>query len=196
VNCIQTSIPGVVIIEPRIFGDDRGFFFESYSAHRFTSQGMPAVFVQDNHSMSRRDTVRGLHYQLKHAQAKLCRVIRGEVLDVAVDIRRGSPTFGKWIAVVLSEENRREVYIPAGFAHGFRVLSDTAEFLYKCDDYYAPDDEYGIAWDDPELGIDWGQPASPILSPKDLKLPRLAEIAPDLFPRYVADRDATGNKER
>ena len=180
---IETSLPGVCLLEPRVFADARGFFFESYHQRLLAGLGITGSFVQDNHSGSGRDTLRGLHYQLAHPQAKLCRVVRGEVLDVAVDIRRGSPHFGRWTAVRLSEENRRQVYIPPGFAHGFLVLSETAEFLYKCDEFYYPDDQHGIAWDDPTIGIEWGI-TEPILSEKDRKNPRLAELSADLLPTY------------
>ena len=169
---IPTSIPEVVIIEPHIFRDGRGYFFESFSEQRFA----------ELESRSSYGVVRGLHFQLPHhAQAKLVRVVRGRVLDVAVDVRAGSPTFGKHVAVELSEDNHRMLFLPRGFAHGFSVLSDEAVFQYKCDNYYAPDAEGAIAWDDPALGIDWQLPAEAIcLSEKDSKHPRLAE-APQLF---------------
>ena len=179
---IPTSIPEVVIIEPRIFRDGRGYFFESFSEQRFAELVTPTHFVQDNESRSSYGVVRGLHFQLPpHAQAKLVRVVRGRVLDVAVDVRVGSPTFGKHVAVELSEDNHRMLFLPRGFAHGFSVLSDEAIFQYKCDNYYAPDAEGAIAWDDPALGIDWQLPAEAIcLSEKDSKHPCLAE-APQLF---------------
>lgn len=186
-HSIETSLPGVLIIEPRVFSDERGFFFESYNLQRFEEVGITARFIQDNHSKSVRNTLRGLHYQCKHPQAKLCRVVQGEVLDVAVDIRRGSPTFGKWISVLLSAENKRQIYLPPGFAHGFAVLSETAEFLYKCDEFYHPGDEHGIAWDDPEIGIEWGV-SDPLLSPKDSRNPKLSEAEPDNLPLYVSER--------
>jgi dTDP-4-dehydrorhamnose 3,5-epimerase len=181
---IETEIPGVLILEPRVFGDERGFLFESYHLERFAALGVTSQFVQDNHSRSCRNTLRGLHYQLAHPQAKLCRVVRGEVLDVVVDIRRGSPAFGKWVSVLLSEDNKRTVYIPRGLAHGFLVLSESADFLYKCDDYYHPDDQYGIAWNDAQIGIDWPLPGAPILSEKDERLPRLADVSPDHLPLF------------
>ncbi len=181
---LETELPGVVIVEPRVFEDARGFFFESYHARRFAEAGIPAVFVQDNHSCSSRGTLRGLHYQLRQPQAKLCRVVRGEVLDVAVDIRRGSPTFGRSVTTVLSAENRRQLFVPRGFAHGFVVLSETAEFLYKCDDFYAPGDERGIAWNDPALAIDWGWDGVPLLSPKDAQNPCVGELSPEDLPVY------------
>ena len=180
---LETAIEGVAIIRPRVMGDMRGFFFESYHAAKFAQLGIRDTFVQDNHSNSRRGTLRGLHYQLPHAQAKLCRVIRGEVLDVAVDIRRGSSTFGKWTSAVLSAENKYQVYVPRGFAHGFVVLSEEAEFLYKCSDFYDPSSEHGVFWQDPQLGIQWGV-TEPLISEKDSQYPRLAEISQKLLPAY------------
>jgi dTDP-4-dehydrorhamnose 3,5-epimerase len=173
---IPTPLPGVCILEPKVHGDARGFFFESYHAADLEALGIEGRFVQDNHSRSVRGTLRGLHYQLANPQAKLCRVILGAVLDVAVDLRRGSPHFGEWTSVVLSAQNRRQLYVPRGFAHGFLVLSESAEFLYKCDDFYAPGDEYALAWDDPQVGIRWELSAPPLLSEKDARAPRLAEI--------------------
>ena len=178
---IETALPGVYILEPRVFEDSRGFFMESYNQQRFEELGITARFVQDNHSCSVRGTLRGLHYQLRHPQAKLCRVIRGEVLDVAVDIRPGSPHFGRSASVLLSADNKRQIYIPRGFAHGFVVLSETAEFLYKCDEVYYPDDQCAIAWDDPALGIEWGV-QDPILSEKDRANPRLEELDSERLP--------------
>jgi len=172
---IETGIPEVFIIKPRVFRDPRGFFLETYHAVKFSQLGIHDHFVQDNHSQSRKNTLRGLHYQLQHPQAKLCRVVRGETLDVAVDIRRGSPTFGKWVSAVLSAENMHQIYVPVGFAHGFVVLSDEAEFLYKCSDFYDPADERGVFWGDPDLRIDW-QVSDPILSEKDARNPRLSDI--------------------
>jgi dTDP-4-dehydrorhamnose 3,5-epimerase len=170
VNIIQTSIPDVLIIEPAIFGDERGFFFESYNQKALAEQaGINQAFVQDNHSRSAKNVLRGLHYQVKQTQAKLVRVIAGEAFDVAVDIRKSSPTFGKWVGVMLSAENKRLLWIPQGFAHGFVVLSESAEFLYKATDYYAPQHERSIVWNDPELAIDWPLQGEPILSQKDLK---------------------------
>ncbi len=179
---IPTAIPGVVILKPRIFGDSRGYFFESFSQREFEANVCRTAFVQDNESKSTCGVLRGLHFQRgKYAQSKLVRVVRGRVLDVAVDIRRGSPHFGQHVAVELSEENRLQLFIPRGFAHGFVVLSDEAIFQYKCDNYYAPQSEAGVAWNDPALGIDWQVPAEKIiLSDKDRKHPELAE-APDLF---------------
>lgn len=165
---IRTDIPDVVIIEPRVFEDARGFFLESYNKLRFQEAGLDVEFVQDNHSCSVKGTLRGLHYQIQHPQGKLARVIRGRVYDVAVDLRRRSPTFGRWVATELSETNRRQMYVPPGFAHGFCVLSDVAEFLYKCTDYYFPEFERTLAWNDAELGIQWPVSA-PLLSAKDQK---------------------------
>lgn len=185
---IETDLPGVVLIEPQVFGDARGFFLESYHAQKFRALGIDNYFVQDNHSLSRRGTLRGLHYQLNSPQAKLCRVIRGEVLDIAVDIRRGSPTFGQWTGAVLSAENKLQIFIPAGFAHGFVVLSDEAEFLYKCDEFYSPQDERGVLWNDPQIGIDWQlqkfRIEQPLLSEKDRALLPLGEIAREDLPQF------------
>lgn len=174
---IKTDIEGVVIIEPRIFEDERGYFFEAFSEREFAEQVCDCKFVQDNESRSSYGVVRGLHFQQSpHAQSKLVRVIKGRVLDVAVDIRQGSPTFGKHIAVELSDENHRQVFIPRGFAHGYAVLSDEAIFTYKCDNYYAPKSEGAIAWNDSTLAIDWQIPAEDvILSEKDKKHPAFAE---------------------
>jgi dTDP-4-dehydrorhamnose 3,5-epimerase len=180
---VETQIPGVVLIRPQVHTDARGFFFESYHQGKLAECGIRESFVQDNHSRSSRHTLRGLHYQLKHPQAKLCRVVEGEVLDVAVDIRRGSPCFGRWVSAVLSAENKQQILIPRGFAHGFLVLSESAEFLYKCTDFYYPDDEHGVAWNDPELNIAWNS-TDPILSAKDRAYPVLRAIAADFLPRY------------
>lgn len=163
-----TDLPGVVIIEPKVFGDDRGFFYESFNEQRFAeATGQRVNFVQDNHSRSARNVLRGQHYQIQQAQGKLVRVIMGEVYDVAVDIRKSSPHFGRWTAVRLSAENRRQLWIPPGFAHGFVVTTDYAEFLYKTTDYWAPQHERCIRWDDPALGIDWPLDGEPVLSAKD-----------------------------
>lgn len=164
---ISTSLPGVFILEPRVFGDERGFFLESYSEKVFAELGIPDRFVQDNHSSSRRNVLRGLHYQIKHVQGKLVRVAEGEILDVAVDLRRASPTFGGWEAVRLSGENKRMLWIPVGFAHGFRVISERADVLYKATDYYAPEFERTLAWNDRDLKIDWALDSEPIVSAKD-----------------------------
>ena len=181
---IETTLPGVWVFEPQVFGDARGFFLETYSARRMAEFGIKYEFVQDNHSLSSQNTLRGLHYQLEHPQAKLCRVVRGSVLDVVVDIRVGSPHFGHHFAVELSAENKRMIYVPRGFAHGFLVLSDEAEFLYKCDDFYAPGDEYGLNWADPALEIEWNLRGEPNLSGKDRIAPFLSEIAIDKLPRF------------
>lgn len=183
--CEKTSIPGVLLFTPKVFGDPRGFFLQTYQTKAYAAAGLGRVFVQDNLSRSCRDTVRGLHYQLKHPQAKLVSVLRGAVLDVAVDIRRGSPTFGQFVAAELSEENHRQFFIPEGFAHGFRVLSDTADFFYKCTDFYTPGDEYGVRWSDPDIGIPWGEGlSSPVVSHKDMKSPCLAEVPLEKLPKY------------
>lgn len=176
---IETEIQGLFIIEPDVYGDIRGYFFESFSKKRFEEQtGINVDFVQDNESRSTYGVVRGLHFQRPpHAQAKLVRVVSGRVLDVAVDLREGSPTYGKHVAVELSGENHRQVFIPKGFAHGFSVLSEEAVFQYKCDDYYAPETEGAVAWDDPDIAIDWRIPADDmILSERDKKHPRLSEL--------------------
>lgn len=163
-----TTIPEVIILEPKVFGDDRGFFFESFNAKAFElATGLKREFVQDNHSRSTRHVLRGLHYQIKQPQGKLVRVVQGEVYDVAVDLRKSSTTFGKWIGVHLSAENKKQLWVPEGFAHGFVVLSETAEFLYKTTDYYAPDYERSLLWNDPELGIEWPFEGEPKLAAKD-----------------------------
>lgn len=179
---IQTTIPEVVIIEPDVFGDSRGYFFESYSQKKFDELVRPVRFVQDNESKSKYGVLRGLHFQKgKDAQSKLVRVVKGRVLDVAVDIRKGSPTFGKYVSVELTEDNHRQLFVPRGFAHGFSVLSDEAIFQYKCDNLYAPHAEGAIAWNDPEIGIDWQLPAEDVLlSAKDAVHPMLKD-AEDLF---------------
>ena len=181
-QAIQTSIPGLLILEPRVFGDERGFFFESFNQRVFRQlTGREDSFVQDNHSRSARNVLRGLHYQIRQPQGKLVRVIAGEIFDVAVDIRKSSPTFGQWDGVVLSGENRRMLWVPEGFAHGFVVLSEYAEVLYKTTDYWAPEHERSIRWDDPDLAVDWNLHGNtPILSKKDQEaLPfREAEVFP------------------
>lgn len=173
----RLSVPDVVLIAPKVFGDDRGFFFESFNQRAFdAATGTRHSFVQDNHSRSRRGVLRGLHYQLHQPQGKLVRVARGRVWDVAVDIRRGSPTFGQWAGAELSEDNQHQLWVPPGFAHGFVVLSDSADFLYKTTDYYAPEHERCIAWDDPQLAITWPDPGVPVqLSAKDQAGRRLSE---------------------
>jgi dTDP-4-dehydrorhamnose 3,5-epimerase len=180
VNVIESELPGVLIIEPKVFGDERGFFYESFNAQLFAEKtGITAQFVQDNHSRSQKGVLRGLHYQVQHPQGKLVRVTAGKVLDIAVDIRRSSPHFGKWFSIELSADSARQLWIPAGFAHGFVVLSDHAEFLYKTTDYYTPSAERCIRWDDPELAIDWQLTEAPQLSAKDKAGKSLSEA--DLF---------------
>lgn len=177
-NVIKTAIPDVLIFEPKVFGDERGFFFESFNHKLFEEAvGYPVTFVQDNHSKSSKGVLRGLHYQLPpHAQGKLVRCVAGEVFDVAVDIRKSSPTFGQWVGVHLSAENKRQLWIPEGFAHGFVTLSETAEFLYKATRYYSPNSEGGIAWNDKELDIQWPVTENKIVSEKDRRLPSLEFI--------------------
>lgn len=167
-HIVPSEIPDVLILEPRVFGDDRGFFFESYNEQVFCEKtGLDVRFVQDNHSKSVKNVLRGLHYQIQQAQGKLVRVVAGEIYDVAVDIRRSSPTFGQWTGVSLSADNKRQIWVPPGFAHGFVVVSDSAEVLYKTTDYYAPAHERSILWNDPDLGIHWKLDGEPILSKKD-----------------------------
>ena len=179
-----TQHPEVLLVEPDIFQDDRGFFIETYHTEKYRAQGLPGVFVQDNHSRSTKGVLRGLHYQLEHPQGKLVRVVSGEVFDVSVDIRTGSPYFGKWVGVFLSGENHRQVYIPPGFAHGFCTLSEQADFLYKCTDHYVPGDEYGIIWNDPDIAIEWPQ-LELIFSEKDIRFPQLRES--EKLPVYSKD---------
>ncbi len=178
---IETSLPGVCLLEPRVFTDPRGFFLESYNEVVFHRLGIRERFVQDNHSKSFKGTLRGLHYQLRHPQAKICRAIQGEVMDVVVDVRPDSPTFGRWVKARLSAENRLQIYVPIGFAHGFLALSDSAELIYKCSDFYDAQDERGVIWNDPELAIDWPTQA-PILSDRDRDLPRLSSVSPVNLP--------------
>ena len=180
---MDTSLPGVCELQPKLFRDARGFFIETYSQKKFTELGISDIFVQDNHSRSSKGTLRGLHYQLHRPQAKLCRVVEGEALDVAVDIRAGSPTFGKWTSVVLSAEKHNQIFIPAGFAHGFAALTETVQFLYKCSDFYDPSDEHGIIWSDPGLGISWGV-ENPLISEKDAKYSTLAAMPREFLPQY------------
>ncbi|MBC2742005.1 MAG: dTDP-4-dehydrorhamnose 3,5-epimerase [Desulfosarcina sp.] len=169
-NIFPTDISDILIIEPKVFGDDRGFFFESYNEKKFKEMtGVEVAFVQDNHSRSKQNVLRGLHYQIKQPQGKLVRVITGDVFDVAVDIRRFSPTFGKWIGECLTAENKKQMWVPPGFAHGFLVLSDVAEFIYKTTDYYAPEHERCIQWNDPDLSIHWPLTGNPLVSEKDEK---------------------------
>lgn len=180
---LKTSLPGVWELQPKVFRDPRGFFLETFHQKRYFELGIREVFVQDNHSRSSRGTLRGLHFQLQHAQAKICRVTEGEALDVAVDIRMGSPTFGKWATVLLSAEKQNQIYIPAGFAHGFLARTEHVQFLYKCSDFYDPQDEHGIVWNDPGLAIPWNI-SNPLISEKDAKYPVLSAIPPEFLPRY------------
>jgi dTDP-4-dehydrorhamnose 3,5-epimerase len=177
-----TAIPEVVLIRPKVFGDSRGFFLESWEERKFAAAGIGVRFVQDNHSRSGRHILRGLHYQMQQTQGKLVRVVTGAVFDVAVDIRRSSPTFGRWVGVTLSEENHHMLWVPAGFAHGFVVLSESADFLYRCTDFYAPQYERSILWNDPDIGVKWPLPAGaePLLSPKDVAGKRLRDA--EVFP--------------
>lgn len=180
-HVIPTAIPEVLVIEPKVFGDARGFFFESYNRKTFqAATGLDVDFVQDNHSRSAQGVLRGLHYQIQQPQGKLVRVVAGAVFDVAVDIRRSSPSFGQWVGLELSAENKKMLWVPPGFAHGFLVLSDGTEFLYKTTDYYAPSSERAIAWDDPQIGIAWPLPFAPLLSAKDQVASKLhdAEVFP------------------
>ena len=180
-NIITTSLEGVLIIEPKVFEDNRGFFMETYNQKRYIEAGINTIFVQDNLSYSIRGTVRGLHYQIRHPQAKLVQVITGEIFDVVVDIRPGSATFGQWAGVHLSDNNRRQLFIPEGFAHGFCVLSEAAHFLYKCSDFYVLDDEGGILWSDPGIGIKWPI-KDPIISEKDKQYPDLSDVSEEKLP--------------
>lgn len=179
---VATPLPGVLLIEPRVFRDDRGFFLESFNADRFAQHGLPTAFRQDNHSHSVKGVLRGLHYQLRRPQGKLVSVLRGTVFDVAVDVRLESPTFGQWFGTVLTEEEPRYLWIPPGFAHGFCTLSDVADFVYKCTDVYVADDDRGVLWSDPSIGIEWPLD-NPVLSEKDQRLHTLSARRIDL-PRY------------
>ena len=177
---IPTKITDVILVEVPKFGDHRGFFMETYHAKKFSAGGILATFIQDNHASSQKNILRGLHYQLKFPQGKLIRCIQGEILDIAVDIRKSSPTFGQWVGEILSSENARQLYVPPGFAHGYVVRSDNAEVEYKCTELYHPEDDYGILWNDPAIGIDWGI-ENPILSEKDKQQPLLKEVKGILF---------------
>ncbi|MGQ9897411.1 MAG: dTDP-4-dehydrorhamnose 3,5-epimerase [Acidobacteriota bacterium] len=178
-NFLPTELPGVILIEPKVFQDERGFFLETYHQSKFAQAGLDVTFVQDNHSCSVQGTLRGLHAQWRRPQGKLIRVIAGEILDVVVDIRLDSPTFGRWLSVHLSARNFRQLYVPPGFVHGFCVVSETAEVVYKCTALYDPGDEVGVVWNDPELGIDWGI-QNPLLSEKDRRLPTLRALMQQL----------------
>jgi dTDP-4-dehydrorhamnose 3,5-epimerase len=185
VQITDTAIAAVKLIAPTVYEDERGFFLESYNRRRLAESGIEGGFVQDNHSRSHRGVLRGLHYQLDHGQAKIVRATRGRVFDVVVDIRRGSPSFGRWVGFELSEENRLQLFAPAGFAHGFLVLSDIAEFQYKCSDFYEPDDERGLPWNDPAIGIRWPlEDSAPTVSARDLGWKSLAETAEKDLPVY------------
>ncbi len=179
----RTSLDDVLIVEPFVFRDDRGFFLETYHQSRYRESGIPVEFLQDNLSSSHRGVLRGLHYQYPHGQAKLVQVLEGHVYDVSVDVRSGSPTFGRWVGVHLSHENKRQVYVPEGFAHGFCVLSEKALFSYKCSDLYVPECERGVLWSDPDMAIDWPV-KEPILSEKDAGYPRLRDVKVDRLPGY------------
>lgn len=181
----RTELEGVLIIEPKVHEDARGFFVESFRANRYADAGIEGTFVQDNHSRSSRGVLRGLHFQLEHPQGKLVSVISGAIFDVAVDIRRGSPTFGQWTGTRLDDQRHGQLYVPPGFAHGYCVLSDTADFVYKCTDYYHGEDDRGIAWNDPDLGIDWPID-DPVLSERDQQHRRLCDMKPEELPRYEA----------
>jgi dTDP-4-dehydrorhamnose 3,5-epimerase len=185
VRLVPTAIPDVLIVEPQVHVDGRGFFLETYHADRYRQHGIPGTFVQDNHSRSTGGTIRGLHLQYRHPQGKLIRVIEGEIFDVAVDVRRGSPTFGRWVGVILTADNFKQIYVPAGFAHGFAVVSPAAQVEYKTTDFYDPGGELGIAWNDAALAISWPV-ADPILSPRDRRHPLLADITEQL-PLYSTD---------
>jgi dTDP-4-dehydrorhamnose 3,5-epimerase len=182
-DIMKTKIAGVLVIVPKVFEDQRGFFMETFHSRRYEDAGIPGDFCQDNLSFSCKNTLRGLHYQFPREQGKLVQVLQGEILDVAVDIRRGSPTFGRWVGVTLSAHDRRQMFIPQGFAHGFCVLSETALFIYKCSDFYAPECDRGVLWSDPSLGIEWPVKA-PLLSGKDERLPLLKDIPPEQLPKY------------
>jgi len=183
----ETSLPGVLLVEPRVCGDERGYFLETFQADRYRAAGIVGPFVQDNLSFSRGPVLRGLHFQHPHAQGKLVYVLMGEVFDVAVDVRVGSPTYGRWTGARLSDENKRQLYVPTGFAHGFCVLSETALFAYKCTDVYAPEAEITIRWDDPDIGIAWPV-ADPILSARDATAPRLRDIGRERLPPFVGGK--------
>ncbi len=185
-NVIETDLPGVLIIEPKVFGDERGYFMETWNERRYEEAGLPGRFVQDNLSFSARGVLRGLHFQTPQPQGKLVSVVHGEVFDVAVDIRVGSPTFGRWTGVILSAENKRQFYVPPDFAHGFVVTSESALFFYKCTDYYAPSAEGIVLWNDPDIGIRWPV-ERPILSERDCTAPSLREMPKDGLPRYAAN---------
>jgi dTDP-4-dehydrorhamnose 3,5-epimerase len=185
---IPTALPDVVLIEPTVFPDARGFFMESYNERKFAELGITSRFVQDNHARSTKGTLRGLHFQWQHPQAKLCRVVMGAVFDVVVDIRPDSPTFGQWAGAILSAGNQRQIFVPHGLAHGYLVLSESADFLYKCDDFYAPHDQGAVIWNDPQINIEWPLEeygiSALLLSDKDKLAPRLSELSAELLARF------------
>jgi dTDP-4-dehydrorhamnose 3,5-epimerase len=184
VKVTETDIPGVLIVEPKVFGDERGFFLETWQRERYAEIGIPADLVQDNQAYSRHGVLRGLHLQHPHAQGKLVQVMRGEVFDVAVDARRGSPTFGRWVGVLLSGENKRQLWVPPGFAHGYYVTAEDALFSYKCSDYYHPENELSVAWNDPAIGIEWPLDGDPVLSDKDAAAHLLADLPEERLPEF------------
>ncbi|BAO43063.1 dTDP-4-dehydrorhamnose 3,5-epimerase [Thiolapillus brandeum] len=184
-NVLETDIPGVLVIEPDLHGDDRGWFMETWQERRYAEAGIRGPFVQDNMAHSRHGILRGLHLQHPHAQGKLVQVVLGEVFDVAVDVRRGSPHFGKWVGVILSGEDHRQLWVPPGFAHGYLVTSNEAVFSYKCTEYYHPETDLSIRWDDPEIGIDWPIVGHPSLSEKDASALLLKDVPPDRLPEYT-----------
>ena len=177
-----TPLPDLLVIEPQVYADDRGYFLETFQDRRYREKGVPGEFVQDNLAYSHKNVLRGLHFQIRHPQAKLIQTLSGEIYDVAVDVRPGSKTFGRWHATRLSADNRRQLFVPAGFAHGYCVTSETATVMYKCTDYYHPEDEGGVLWSDPQIGIDWPV-RHPVVSEKDARLPPLADLGPDQLPQ-------------
>ncbi len=185
-NIQETDIPGVLIVEPQVHGDARGWFMETWQARRYAEAGIQNRFVQDNMACSRHGILRGLHLQHPHAQGKLVQVVLGEVFDVAVDVRRGSPCFGRWVGVMLSADNHRQLWIPPGFAHGYLVTSNEAVFSYRCTDYYHPETDLSIRWDDPDIGIEWPIVGPPLLSEKDASALLLKDVPPDRLPEYVS----------
>jgi dTDP-4-dehydrorhamnose 3,5-epimerase len=180
---VQTTLPGIIMIKSVVFQDPRGFFMETFHQEKYREGGIDGVFVQDNFSHSQKNTLRGLHYQLRYPQGKLIYALRGEIFDVVVDIRQGSPTFGKWESFILSGENRYQLFVPEGYAHGFCILSDTADVVYKCTDFYAPNDDFGVLWSDPTIGIDWPV-KEPLLSEKDTKYPVLDDMPEESLPVF------------
>ncbi|MET0053117.1 MAG: dTDP-4-dehydrorhamnose 3,5-epimerase [Candidatus Thiodiazotropha sp.] len=185
-DVVETKIPGVLILKPRVFGDPRGWFMETWQSERYAEHGLPERFVQDNQAYSERGVLRGLHIQNPYGQGKLVQVVKGTVFDVAVDVRRGSPWFGQWVGVELTEDNHHQFYVPVGFAHGYLVLSESAIFSYKCTDYYHPETQFSVRWDDPDIAIDWPGGATPILAEKDQFAPCLSEIPLEQLPVYEA----------